>query len=254
MADYKYLIVGGGMTADAAVTGIREADPDGNIAIISAESDVPYNRPPLTKALWKGEPLDSIWRHTEKKGVEFHLSRTVKKIEPDQKRVIDDQGNVYGFDKLLLATGGRPRRLPFRDDRVIYFRTLADYRRLRALTEKNKRFAVIGSGFIGSEIAAALAMNGREVTMVFPGSGICQRVFPSELCQFVTSYYGEKGVEILAGESVVGLEERQGQHFLKTKSGREVLADGIVAGLGIEPNVELAEAAGLAVENGILVN
>src|SRR5205814_2380985 len=123
---------------------------------------------------------------------------------------------------LLLATGGRPRRLPFGDDRVIYFRTLADYRRLRALTEYNKRFAVIGSGFIGSEIAAALAMNGKDVVMIFPGVGICQRVFPTELCQFVTNYYREKGVEILAGESVVGLEERHGQHFLKTKSGREV--------------------------------
>jgi len=254
MPEYKYLIVGGGMTADAAVTGIREADPSGKIAIISAETDMPYNRPPLTKALWKGEPLESIWRHSEKKGVDFHLARTVKKIEPDRKRITDDQGNVYTFEKLLLATGGRPRRLPFGDDRVIYFRTLADYRRLRALTEENKRFAVIGSGFIGSEIAAALAMNGREVTMIFPSTGICQRVFPSALCQFVTNYYREKGVEILSGESVVGLEERHGQHFLKTKSGREVLAAGIVAGLGIEPNVELAEAAGLTVENGIVVN
>src|SRR5438477_4091888 len=189
MPDYKYLIVGGGMTADAAVTAIRDGDSGGNIAIISAETDMPYNRPPLTKALWKGESLDSIWRRTGKKGVDFHLSRNVTKIEPDRKRVIDDQGNVYTFDKLLLATGGRPRRLPFGDDRVIYFRTLADYRRLRALTEYNKRFAVIGSGFIGSEIAAALAMNGKDVVMIFPGVGICQRVFPTELCQFVTNYY-----------------------------------------------------------------
>src|SRR6476660_7880662 len=178
MPDYKYLIVGGGMTADAAVTGIREVDASGNIGIISAESEMPYNRPPLTKALWKGEPLDSIWRRTGKKGVEFHASRTVEKIETDRKGLIDDKGNVYTFDKLLLATGGTPRRLPFGDDRVIYYRTLADYRRLRALTEHNKRFVVIGSGFIGSEIAAALRLNDREVTMRFPGAGICARMFP----------------------------------------------------------------------------
>src|ERR1043166_8299950 len=149
---------------------------------------------------------------------------------------------------------GRPRRLPFDDDRIIYYRTVADYRRLRALTERFKRFAVIGNGFIGSEIAAALAMNGKEVVMIFPGDGICYRVFPQELSQFVTNYYREKGVEILAHQSVTGLEERQGQCFLRTASGAEVRADGIVAGIGIEPNVELARTAGLKGDNGIVVN
>jgi NAD(P)H-nitrite reductase large subunit len=137
MIHYKYLIIGGGMTADAAVTGIREVDSLGKIGIISAETDRPYNRPPLTKALWKGEPLESVWRGTEKKGVEFHLGRRIATLEIPQKRAVDDQQNVYGFDKLLLATGGRPRLLPFGDERVIYYRTLEDYRRLHALTEKH---------------------------------------------------------------------------------------------------------------------
>ena len=212
------------------------------------------NRPPLTKALWKGEPLESIWRHTEKQRVEVHPGRKVERIEPYQKRVTDDQGNVYTFGKLLLATGGRPRRLPFGDSRIIYYRTLADYRRLRALADSTKRFAVIGNGFIGSEIAAALAMNGKEVVMIFPGYGICHRIFPKELSQFVTNYYRDKGVEIVSGESVTALEERHGQHFLKTTSDREVLAAGIIAGIGLEPNVELAVAAGLKVQNGIVVN
>src|SRR5436305_12356823 len=118
MERYKYLIIGDGMTGDAAAHGIRSVDSAGSIGLIGAERDMPYNRPPLTKALWKGEPLDSIWRQAGKKGVGFHLSRNVTKIEPDRKRVIDEEGNVYTFDKLLLATGGRPRRLPFGDDRV----------------------------------------------------------------------------------------------------------------------------------------
>jgi 3-phenylpropionate/trans-cinnamate dioxygenase ferredoxin reductase subunit len=254
MPHCKYLIVGGGMTADAAVSGIRELDSEGSIGILSMEGDKPYNRPPLTKALWKGEPLESIWRGTEKKSVELHLGRRAASLDVSQKRVVDDQRNVFTFGKLLLATGGRPRRLPFGDDRIIYYRTVSDYRRLRALTEKDKRFVIIGNGFIGSEIAAALAMNGKEVVMVFPGDGICHRIFPRELSQFVTGYYREKGVEILAGESVTGLEARHAQHFLKLASGREVLAAGIVAGIGIEPNIELAQAAGLKAEYGIVVN
>jgi 3-phenylpropionate/trans-cinnamate dioxygenase ferredoxin reductase subunit len=254
MPHYNYLIIGGGMTAAAAATGIREVDAAGSIGIISMEADMPYDRPPLTKGLWKDKPLESIWRHTEKARVEFHLERKVETIEVPRKRVLDDRKDSYTFDKLLLATGGVPRRLPFGNDRVIYYRTLADYRRLRSLTEKYKRFAVIGSGFIGSEIAAALAMNGKEVVMIFPGDGICHRIFPRDLSQFVTNYYREKGVEIIAHESVAGLEERHAQQFLKSTSGREIPADGIVAGIGIEPNVELAQASGLKVDNGILVN
>jgi 3-phenylpropionate/trans-cinnamate dioxygenase ferredoxin reductase subunit len=254
MPHYKYLIVGGGMTADAAVSGIREADSAGNIGIISAEADKPYNRPPLTKALWKGESLETIWRGTEKKGVELHLGVRIESLDIHQKRAIDDKGGVWTFDKLLLATGGKPRLLPFGNGRIIYYRTVADYRRLRALTEEHKRFTVIGSGFIGSEIAAALAMNGKEVVMIFPGAGICHHIFPHDLSQFVTNYYREKGVEILAGKSVTGLEERHAQHFLKLASGREVIAAAIVAGIGIQPSVELAQNSGLKVENGIVVN
>jgi NADPH-dependent 2,4-dienoyl-CoA reductase/sulfur reductase-like enzyme len=168
MTNYKYLIIGGGMTAAAAVDGIREVDSTGAIGLISAEMDAPYDRPPLSKALWKGKPLDIIWHKTKSEGVTVHLGRIVKEIVPGQKRVVDDKGDVFTYQKLLLATGGKPRRLAFGDDQIIYFRTLPDYRRLRALTESGRRFAVIGGGFIGSEIAAALALNGKEVVMIFP--------------------------------------------------------------------------------------
>src|SRR6266513_4517141 len=94
---YNYLVIGGGMTADAAAAGIREVDSTGSIGIISLEKDLPYNRPPLTKALWKGEPLESIWRGAEKKGVEFHLGRRVETLDVGRKRVTDDQGNPYTY-------------------------------------------------------------------------------------------------------------------------------------------------------------
>ena len=254
MTDYRYLIIGGGMTAAAAADGIREVDSTGTIGLISAEPDSPYNRPPLSKALWKGEPLETIWRKTENKRVEMHLCRIVKEIVPTQKRVVDDEEKVFTYEKLLLATGGKPRRLPFGDGQIIYFRTLPDYRRLRALTETGRRFAVIGGGFIGSEIAAALALNGKEVVMIFPGKDIGDRLFPRALAEFVSSFYRNKGVELLAGEKIIGLEARGNQRVLKTSTDREIVADCVVAGVGIEPNVELAQSLGLKIENGIVVD
>jgi NADPH-dependent 2,4-dienoyl-CoA reductase/sulfur reductase-like enzyme len=248
------LIIGGGMTAAAAVDGIRQVDSTGGIGLISAEADAPYDRPPLSKALWKGKPLDSIWRKTENKGETIHMGRLVKEIIPKQKHVVDDKGDIFTYNKLLLATGGKPRRLAFGDDQIMYFRTLADYRRLRALTETGQRFAVIGGGFIGSEIAAALALNGKEVVMIFPGKDIGDRVFPRPLAQFVSNFYKQKGVEVLAGEEIIGLETRGNQRVLKTRTKREIVVDAVVAGVGIEPNTELAQTIGIKVENGIIVD
>jgi NADPH-dependent 2,4-dienoyl-CoA reductase/sulfur reductase-like enzyme len=259
MRQYTYLIVGGGMTADAAVRGIRQVDAHGSIGLIGAEPDPPYNRPPLSKGLWRGKPLERIWRGTQDLGVELHLGRQVLALDPGQKQVTDDQGTVYGFDKLLLATGGTPRRLAFAGDEVIYFRSLADYRRLRTLAEQGGRVAVVGGGFIGSEIAAALAMNGQSVTMIFPESGIGARVFPADLSRFLADFYREKGVEVLAETSLTGLERRGERLALKIEGvtgadRRELLVDGGVAGIGIQPNLELARAAGLETGNGILVD
>src|SRR5207302_3026164 len=120
-----------------------------------------------------------------------------------------------------------------------------DYRRLRTQADLREQFAVIGAGFIGSEIAAALAMNGKKVTMILPGKGIGERIYPPDLVEFLNGYYRDKGVEVLTGERATGLVTRGEQLALKTQSGREVVADGVVAGIGIEPNVDLAKEAGL---------
>ena len=184
----------------------------------------------------------------------MHLGRVIKELVPEQKQVIDDQGNVFTYGKLLLATGGRPRRFPFGNDRIIYYRTLADYRRLRALTETGEQFAVIGGGFIGSEIAAALALNGKQVALIFPGKEIGERLFPRALAQFVSNVYRDKGVELLPGEKVVAWESRGDQNLVKTGSGREIAVDGVVAGIGLEPNIELAQSAGIKTEKEIVVD
>ncbi|HEX5503792.1 MAG TPA: FAD-dependent oxidoreductase [Thermomicrobiales bacterium] len=259
MPHYPYLIVGGGMTADAAVEGIRQVDQRGAIGLIGAEPDPPYNRPPLSKALWKGDPLDSIWRQTAERGVDLHLGRTARALDPAGQRVVDDTGTTYTYDALLLATGGTPRRLPFGGDAIVYYRTLADYRHLRGLAAGRRRFAVIGGGFIGSEIAAALALNGQDVVMLFPEEGIGARLFPADLARFLNDDYRQRGVAVAAEEMVTGLEARDGRQVLRvrharTGAEREVVADAVVAGLGITPNTALAERAGLTVDNGVVVD
>jgi 3-phenylpropionate/trans-cinnamate dioxygenase ferredoxin reductase component len=242
------------MTADAAVRGIRELDAEGTIGMVSAEADPPYNRPPLTKALWKGDPLESIWRKTGEARVDLHLGRRITGLDVAQKTVIDDHGESHSYDKLLLATGAAPKRLPFGGDAVIYYRTLDDYRRVRAIVATGGSVVVIGGGFIGSEIAAALAMNGCKVTMLFPEDGVGARIFPADLAGYLVKYYREKGVDVRPGEQVADIETPDGRMTVSTKSGFTVRADAVIAGVGVEPNTDLAKAAGLAVEDGIIVD
>jgi 3-phenylpropionate/trans-cinnamate dioxygenase ferredoxin reductase subunit len=249
MQHSRYLIVGGGLTADGACKGIREVDPDGTIVLVGEEPHAPYARPPLSKALWKGEAENTIWRGTEELGVDLRLGRRIVGLDLGERVATDAEGERYHYERLLLATGGRPRQLPFGDD-VIYFRTLDDFRRLRTLADRGSQFVVIGGGFIGSEIAAALALNGCPVTMVFPEPGIAARIFPAELSTRLNDYYRNRGVELLPGASVAGIE----RDHITLGDGRTLEADAIVAGIGIEPNVELAAEAGLPVADGIVVD
>src|SRR5262245_47223706 len=130
---YDYLIVGGGMTADSAVQGIREHDSSGSIGMISAEPEPPYDRPPLTKGLWKDKKEDEIWRKTAEQKAELHLGRRAEALDLARRQITDDQGDTFLFGKLLLATGGSPRQLSFGGTDILYYRTFRDYKRLRTL-------------------------------------------------------------------------------------------------------------------------
>jgi 3-phenylpropionate/trans-cinnamate dioxygenase ferredoxin reductase component len=255
MKTYKYLIVGAGMTADAAARGIRELDPEGSIGMIGMEEVPPYDRPPLTKALWKGKPLEKIWRDTQSLKVDLNLGKQVARLNADDLSVVDKEGENYSGQKILLATGGKKRRLSFGEGQIIYYRNLQDYRSLRQLCEKGQSFAVIGGGFIGSEITAALAMNGKQVTMLLSGSAIGEHMYPPDLAQYLNDFYTKKGVEILTGAKVTGVAAQPGnQSLVSMEDGRKVVVDGVVAGIGIQPNTELGARAGLIVDNGIIVN
>lgn len=253
---FNYLILGAGLAGSVAAKGIRSRDAKGTIALLGAEPHPPYDRPPLSKDLWTGKKSpEEIWRDIESLHTTLFPGRHATAIDVQKKTVRDDHGDHFHYGKLLIATGGAPRRIAGLDsERVIYYRTLDDYRALRDALHKDMRVVVIGAGFIGSEIAAALAMNGARVTLLIDGEFIGERVYPRALAGFVTNYFREKGVEIRAHSRVAGGSASGEGVTLQLENGRNVEAEWVVAGLGITPNVQLAQAAGLKVDNGVIVD
>jgi 3-phenylpropionate/trans-cinnamate dioxygenase ferredoxin reductase component len=251
MATHRYLVVGAGMTGHSAVAALRARDPGAEIALLGEEPDRPYARPPLSKGLWLGKEEASVWLR-DVPGVTWLTGRRAVTLDPRAREVHDDHGEVHRYERLLLATGVRPRRFPFGGNAVIYLRTLADYRRLRAAP--GRRVIVIGAGFIGSEVAASLAQGDREVTLLFPEPRIGARVYPADLSAALMSTFEAKGVRLLPGETVAAIEADGDATRVRTGSGKELVADAVVAGLGVTPDVALAEAAGIRCQDGIVVD
>lgn len=251
MSDFKYVLVGAGMTGHAAAQGIRSVDSTGSILLVGEEPVGPYARPPLTKGLWTGQEEASIWLPAIP-NVSSRTGARVVAIDRAARRVALEGGDTVGYERLLLATGGTPRRLPFGGDGIVYYRTVADYRRVGALPV-GKHVAVVGGGFIGSEIAASLTTAGYRVTLVFPDEAIGARLFPRDLASHLNGTYAGRGVEVRPGERVTGFEANGPGFTLVTDRGR-IQADLVVAGLGIVPNDRLAAEAGLDADDGILVD
>lgn len=251
---HQFIIVGGGMAADAAVDGIRETDMDASLLMISEESFLPYNRPPLSKALWKDAGMEKIWRQTDQKKIEILLNTCVISINPEKKTIKTDKDQEFLFEKLLLATGGKPRKLPFGDGNILYYRNLEDYQKLRKIADEKKQIAVIGGGFIGSELAAALAGHGNEVTLFDVGAGIGGNLFPQDMIEFLNAYYLQKGVQIAAHAQVIDVLRENDSYRLLLKTGKEYYSDAVVAGIGLLPETELAKQAQLKISDGIDVD
>lgn len=259
---YTYVIVGAGLAGASAVEGIRERDKNGSILLIGMEPDLPYDRPPLTKKLWFGKKkVEGIFLHDaafySDNGVELALGSAVGELDARTRTIRDSRGNSYAYQRLLLATGGQPRRLsiPGGDlPGICYYRTLEDYRRSREQAVAGRSAVVIGGGFIGSEMAAALQFSKLDVTMIFPGDYPVARVFPESLGRAIQDQYRARGIEVLSGDVPVSIE-RSGERFItSTRSGRRIESDLIIVGIGITPGVELAGMGDLRIGNGIVVN
>jgi NAD(P)H-nitrite reductase large subunit len=259
---YSYVIVGSQLAGAAAVDGIREVDKAGSILLLGQEAPFPYNRPPLSKDLWLGKKrLAEIFVHEDsyyqEQGVVLRTGVEVLEIDMQAKVVSDSTMESHEYEKLLLVTGGTPRRLDAPGGNlpgVCYYRTVEDFQRIRKEAKRGSSALVIGGGFVGSEMAASLCANAVEVTMVYAGPYLCDRVFPQRLGRAMEAVYRTKGVTIRADEGLTHIEERDGRIIAQARGGDALEADFAIAGIGIVPNVELAERSGLETDNGIVVD
>ncbi len=259
---YTYIIVGGGLAGSSAVEGIRELDRKGPVLLLGSEKHLPYDRPPLTKKLWFGKKkVEDIFLHKEdfygQNNVVLAAGVTARSLDVKNKIVTDDKGRTYGYEKILLATGGIPRVLPIPGgdlEGIYYYRYLDDYLRMRREASAGKSAVVVGGGFIGSEIAAALAANNVKVMMIFPDLYLVGRVFPESLGMSLQRHFRERGITILNGEKPASFTRKDGRFVTRTESGKEIESDMVIVGIGIALSLEMARNAGLQTANGIIVD
>jgi 3-phenylpropionate/trans-cinnamate dioxygenase ferredoxin reductase component len=258
----KYLIVGGGVAAASAVEGIRAYDPDGPIRIVSRENHAPYRRPFLSKDLWfNADAADRLSVHEprwyQERGVDLMLRREIVEIDPETRTAWDDRGGTLGYDQLLLATGVRPRILDVKGadhPELHYFRSLEDYLQLRHRLGQIQHALVIGEDFLSVELAAAIRHRGHEVSFMFPHDYPLQAFLPRDLGAFVLGRCRELGIESLSNEAILEFEDHAELLVGRTRAGNFVMTQTGIVSAGSDPQVELAEAAGLEIGNGIEVD
>ncbi|MBV8812336.1 MAG: FAD-dependent oxidoreductase [Acidobacteriaceae bacterium] len=257
--EYRTIILGGGMVAGYAAKELAERGlKPGELGIISADNALPYERPPLSKSFLAGKDNEqSVLINPEsfyaEHGIGIHLNSEVDQIDLSGKRLLAGDGQEFRFDKLILATGARPRTLnvPGADRKqVLYLRSMTDSARLRDALKSARKVVVIGGGFIGMEVASQSAQQGRDTAMVFPQNRVWQSLFTPEMSQFFGMYYENHGVRFVPSASV----QQIGENSVSLSSGVKLDADLLAAGIGVTPSTELARTAGLQVENGITVN
>ncbi|UDF28516.1 UNVERIFIED_ORG: FAD-dependent oxidoreductase [Roseateles sp. XES5] len=255
----NFVIVGAGECGARAAFALRDKGFDGTLTLIGSEPHLPYERPPLSKeALVAGAGPKFVaepQRYVEA-GIDLLLGRSVCGIDRAAKRVSLGDGTVVPYDKLLLATGARPRALPGTTygGRIAALRSHDDAARIRAHLMDGSHVAILGGGFIGLELAASARKLGATVTLIEGLPRVLSRGIPAEIADIVARRHAAEGVEILCAAKVARIEERPGEVRLTLEDGRVVAASLLVVGIGAAPNTELAEAAGLAIENGIAVD
>jgi 3-phenylpropionate/trans-cinnamate dioxygenase ferredoxin reductase component len=255
-----FIIVGASLAGAKAAEELRERGFDGRVLLIGAEPERPYERPPLTKDYLRGEsPREKAFVHEpgfyEQHQIELETGVTVTAIDSVGSRITLADGRELGYDRLLLATGAEPRRIPIPGAElggVHYLRTLADCDALRDRLDTGGHVVVVGAGWIGSEFAASAKQRGCEVTVVDPLQLPNERVFGAEIGAFYRDVHRDHGVELALGQGVEAFEGDGTVARVRTSAGRSIECDFVVVGIGVTPRLELAGS--LDVDNGILVN
>jgi 3-phenylpropionate/trans-cinnamate dioxygenase ferredoxin reductase subunit len=264
MQDYKYVIIGGGLAGGRACDGIRKVDSEGRIVLVADEPHRPYQRPPLSKGYLTGKQgLGKVYlkkeAHYSDSQVEILSGVRASQVDPALHSVTLADGRVLKYEKLLLATGGRARRLsiPGNDLASVFtLRRIEDTNAIRDAAARGGRVLVLGGSFIGAEVAASLAQLGLDVTMVFPGSRLLERVVPEELSAFLHAKYEDNGIRILTGTKPIRLVGSEAVEQAELDNGEALPVDLVVMGVGIELNTELARSAGLELDDrgAVVVN
>ena len=262
MSEQTFIIIGASLTGAKAAEELRTQGFDGRVLLIGSESERPYERPPLTKDYLRGESeREKTYVHEqgfyEDHQIELETDATVTAIDPAGSRVTLADGRELYYDRLLLATGAEPRRIPIAGAElggVHYLRTLQDCDALRERLGTGGRVVVVGAGWIGSEFAASARQRGLEVTIVDPLALPNERIFGAEVGAFYRDVHRDHGVELILGEGVEAFEGDGAVARVRTTSGRTIECDFVVVGIGVAPRVELAGDAGLKVDNGIVVD
>ena len=260
--DRGFVIIGASLAGAKAAETLREEGFDGRITLIGEEPVRPYERPPLSKEYLQGKAeADVAFVHDpayyDKHDIDLRLSTTVRGLEPDGREVVLESGERLGYDAVLLATGARPRRLavPGADlAGVHYLRTMADAERLRAAIIGANRVVVIGAGWIGCEVAASARQLGADVAVVELGRLPLERVLGPELGAFYRDVHADQGVKLHFGTGIEALRGGDRVEQVRLTDGTALAADVVLAGVGVAPRVELAEAAGLDLDNGVVTD
>jgi len=256
----KVVIVGAGQSGGCAAAAIKAADPSSLVTLVGLESHPPYERPPLSKNLLVGEisPEMTYIRPLSwyaENGIDLRLATTVGAIDPVRKRVLTLGGDALSYDQLLLTTGARARRMSMEtaSQNVFYLRNIEDSLALRERLTAGYRLALIGGGFIGLEVAAAARKLGCFVTVIETGSTVLSRVAPRAIGDFVADVHRGNGVAFEFGAGVATLSETTCVE-IHLADGRVIAADGVAVGIGAKPNTELAQHAGISVDDGVVVD